>query len=103
MYGKQLIYIFTVWNCDWEPKTITQLFSVSTPFFSWMLTNANNAFRLSRGSGSGIMFVCSVFSFLLFTTPMYNKIGYGKGDTVLTCVCIVLECPTYGFFLLWVY
>jgi hypothetical protein len=35
------------------------------------------------------------FGFPLFATPMYNKLGYGKGDTVLACVCIALGCPAY--------
>ena len=37
----------------------------------------------------------AAFGFPLFATPMYNKLGYGKGDTILACVCIALGCPAY--------
>ena len=39
----------------------------------------------------------AAFGFPLFATPMYNKLGYGKGDTILACVCIALGCPAYVF------
>jgi len=38
------------------------------------------------------------FGFPLFAPVMYEKLGYGKGDTVLACVSIVLGCPAYVFF-----
>ena len=41
----------------------------------------------------------AAFGFPLFATPMYNKLGHGKGDTILACVCIALGCPAYVFFL----
>jgi len=38
------------------------------------------------------------FGFPLFAPVMYEKLGYGKGDTVLACAAIVLGCPAYVFF-----
>ena len=33
------------------------------------------------------------FGFPLFAPAMYSSLGYGKGDTVLAVVAIVLGCP----------
>jgi len=33
------------------------------------------------------------FGFPLFAPAMYAKLGYGKGDTILACLAIVLGCP----------
>ncbi|KAK0199634.1 MFS polyamine transporter [Desarmillaria ectypa] len=41
------------------------------------------------------------FGFPLFAPSMYNKLGYGKGDTILAVVAIVLGCPAP--FLFWKY
>ncbi|KAF4609509.1 hypothetical protein D9613_012296 [Agrocybe pediades] len=41
------------------------------------------------------------FGFPLFAPAMYNKLGYGKGDTILACLAIGLGCPAP--FLLWKY
>ncbi|KDR79428.1 hypothetical protein GALMADRAFT_117698 [Galerina marginata CBS 339.88] len=41
------------------------------------------------------------FAFPLFATKMYNKLGYGKGNTILACLGILLGCPAP--FLLWTY
>ncbi|KAG6860812.1 hypothetical protein C0995_007313 [Termitomyces sp. Mi166 len=35
------------------------------------------------------------FGFPLFAPAMYNALGYGKGNTILACVAIVLGCPAY--------
>lgn len=35
------------------------------------------------------------FGFPLFAPAMYNKLGYGKGNSILACVAIVLGCPAY--------
>jgi len=35
------------------------------------------------------------FGFPLFAPIMYDKLGYGKGDTVLACLAIGLGCPAY--------
>jgi hypothetical protein len=35
------------------------------------------------------------FGFPLFAPTMYNALGYGKGDTVLASVAIVIGCPAY--------
>ena len=35
------------------------------------------------------------FGFPLFAPAMFNKLGYGKGGTVLACIAIVLGCPSY--------
>ncbi|KJA23932.1 hypothetical protein HYPSUDRAFT_184646 [Hypholoma sublateritium FD-334 SS-4] len=41
------------------------------------------------------------FGFPLFAPVLYEKLGYGKGNTVLACLAIGLGCPAP--FLLWVY
>ncbi|KAJ3572441.1 hypothetical protein NP233_g3081 [Leucocoprinus birnbaumii] len=41
------------------------------------------------------------FGFPLFAPIMYEKLGYGKGDTILACAAIVLGCPAP--FLFWIY
>jgi hypothetical protein len=33
------------------------------------------------------------FGFPLFAPAMYNALGYGKGDTILAVVAIVIGCP----------
>lgn len=35
------------------------------------------------------------FGFPLFAPAMYAKLGYGKGNTVLACLAIILGCPAY--------
>lgn len=35
------------------------------------------------------------FGFPLFAPVMYEKLGYGKGDTILACLAIGLGCPVY--------
>lgn len=37
------------------------------------------------------------FAFPLFGTVMYQSLGYGKGDTVLAAVAILVGCPAYVF------
>ncbi|KAF9458414.1 MFS polyamine transporter [Collybia nuda] len=41
------------------------------------------------------------FGFPLFAPAMYDKLGYGKGDTVLAVVAIVIGCPAP--WILWYY
>lgn len=41
------------------------------------------------------------FGFPLFAPAMFAKLGYGKGNTILACLAIILGCPTP--FLLWKY
>jgi hypothetical protein len=35
------------------------------------------------------------FGFPLFAPTMYKALGYGKGDTILAIVAIVVGCPAY--------
>ena len=35
------------------------------------------------------------FGFPLFAPAMFAKLGYGKGDTILACLSIILGCPAY--------
>ena len=35
------------------------------------------------------------FGFPLFAPTMYKALGYGKGDTILAVVAIVVGCPAY--------
>jgi len=41
------------------------------------------------------------FGFPLFAPAMYNSLGYGRGNTVLAAVAVVLGCPAP--FLFWKY
>jgi len=41
------------------------------------------------------------FGFPLFAPAMFNKLGYGKGNTILACLSILLGCPAP--LLLWKY
>lgn len=43
---------------------------------------------------------CAGFGFPLFAPTMYEALGYGKGDTILACVAIVIGCPAYAIFTL---
>ncbi|KIM38537.1 hypothetical protein M413DRAFT_46125, partial [Hebeloma cylindrosporum] len=43
----------------------------------------------------------AAFGLPLFASATYNKLGYGKGDTILACLAIGLVCP--AAFLLWKY
>ncbi|EDR04270.1 MFS polyamine transporter [Laccaria bicolor S238N-H82] len=72
--------------------------------FQSMQTYVVDAFTLHAASALAAVSclrALAAFGFPLFATPMYNKLGYGKGDTVLACVCIALGCPAP--FLLWKY
>jgi hypothetical protein len=44
---------------------------------------------------AAVMFLRSLagFGFPLFAPTMYNALGYGKGDTILAVVAIVIGCP----------
>ena len=37
------------------------------------------------------------FGFPLFAPAMFNKLGYGKGCTILACIAILLGCPAYVY------
>ncbi|KAF7760102.1 hypothetical protein Agabi119p4_10778 [Agaricus bisporus var. burnettii] len=41
------------------------------------------------------------FGFPLFAPSMYDTLGYGKGNTILACVAIVIGCPAP--FVFWIY
>ncbi|KAJ7808595.1 major facilitator superfamily domain-containing protein [Mycena olivaceomarginata] len=41
------------------------------------------------------------FAFPLFAEQMYRKLGYGKGDTILAVIAVVIGCPSP--WLLWTY
>ncbi|EDR04269.1 MFS polyamine transporter [Laccaria bicolor S238N-H82] len=72
--------------------------------FQAMQTYVVDAFTLHAASAlAAVSCLRSLagFGFPLFATPMYNKLGYGKGDTILACVCIALGCPAP--FLFWKY
>lgn len=36
---------------------------------------------------------CAGFGFPLFAPAMYNALGYGKGDSILGVIAIVIGCP----------
>lgn len=41
---------------------------------------------------------CAGFGFPLFAPAMYNALGYGKGDSILGVVAIVIGCPAPWIF-----
>ncbi|KAF8215128.1 major facilitator superfamily domain-containing protein [Mycena galopus ATCC 62051] len=63
-----------------------------------------DAFALYAASALGVVnCLRSIFGFAfpLFAEQMYNKLGYGKGDTVLAVIAIVIGWPAPWF--LWTY
>ncbi|KAK0451313.1 MFS polyamine transporter [Desarmillaria tabescens] len=72
--------------------------------FQVMQTYVIDTFTLYAASGlAAVSCLRSLagFGFPLFAPPMYDKLGYGKGDTILAVVAIVLGCPAP--FLFWKY
>ncbi|KIM38559.1 hypothetical protein M413DRAFT_20020 [Hebeloma cylindrosporum] len=72
--------------------------------FQAMQTYVVDAFTLHAASAlAAVSCLRSLagFGFPLFASAMYNKLGYGKGDTILACLAIGLGCPAP--FLLWKY
>ncbi|KAF9030998.1 MFS polyamine transporter [Hymenopellis radicata] len=72
--------------------------------FQSMTTYVVDAFTLFAASAlAAVSFFRSIagFGFPLFAPAMYNSLGYGKGDTVLAVVSIVIGCPAP--FLFWKY
>ncbi|KAF8900739.1 MFS polyamine transporter [Gymnopilus junonius] len=72
--------------------------------FQSMQTYVVDAFTLHAASAlAAVSCLRSLagFGFPLFANAMYNKLGYGKGDTILACLCIGLGCPAP--ILLWKY
>jgi hypothetical protein len=53
--------------------------------------------RLVIAALAAVIFLRSLagFGFPLFSPAMYNALGYGKGDTILAVVAIVVGCPAY--------
>jgi len=76
---------------------------------SWVATDVGialigDAFTLHAASAlAAVSFLRSLagFGFPLFAPAMYNALGYGKGNTILAVVTIVLGCPAP--WLLWRY
>ncbi|EPQ50371.1 MFS polyamine transporter [Gloeophyllum trabeum ATCC 11539] len=63
-----------------------------------------DAFSLHAASAlASVTFLRSVaaFGFPLFAPAMYEALGFGKGDTILACVLIVIGCPAPWLF--WYY
>lgn len=54
-----------------------------------------NIYTLSFAALAAVAFLRSLagFGFPLFAPAMYNSLGYGKGNTILAVVAIVLGCP----------
>jgi hypothetical protein len=48
---------------------------------------------LAMAAVSFLRCLCA-FGFPLFAEQMYQKLGYGKGDTLLAVVAIVIGCPS---------
>ncbi|KAI0648903.1 MFS polyamine transporter [Trametes meyenii] len=72
--------------------------------FQSITTYVIDAFTLHAASAlAAVTFFRSLagFGFPLFAPAMYNALGYGKGDTILACVAIVVGVPAP--FLFWTY
>ncbi|OBZ77932.1 hypothetical protein A0H81_01635 [Grifola frondosa] len=72
--------------------------------FQCIQTYVIDAFTLHAASAlAAVTFLRSLagFGFPLFAPAMYNALGYGKGDTILAIVAIVIGCPAP--FLFWKY
>ncbi|KZT40250.1 MFS general substrate transporter [Sistotremastrum suecicum HHB10207 ss-3] len=69
--------------------------------FQGIQTYVIDAFTLHAASAlaatSFLRSVCG-FGFPLFAPAMYNKLGYGVGDTVLAALAIVIGCPAPWIF-----
>jgi len=75
-----------------------------TTIFQNIQTYVIDSFTLHAASAlAAIAFLRSLagFGFPLFAPAMYNALGYGKGDTVLAVVAIVVGCPAPWLF--WFY
>ncbi|KAF9026398.1 MFS polyamine transporter [Hymenopellis radicata] len=72
--------------------------------FQSIQTYLVDTFTLFSASAlAAVTFIRSVFAFgfPLFAPAMYAKLGYGKGDTILAVLAIVIGCPSP--FLFWKY
>jgi hypothetical protein len=68
--------------------------------FQSIQTYVVDAFTLHAASAlAAVIFLRSIagFGFPLFAPIMYEKLGYGNGDTILACAAIVLGCPAYVY------
>ncbi|KIP12227.1 hypothetical protein PHLGIDRAFT_62113 [Phlebiopsis gigantea 11061_1 CR5-6] len=69
--------------------------------FQSIQTYVIDAFTLHAASAlAAVTFLrsCAGFGFPLFAPTMYNALGYGKGDSILGAVAIVIGCPAPWFF-----
>ncbi|KAI0338723.1 MFS polyamine transporter [Trametopsis cervina] len=72
--------------------------------FQSIQTYVIDAFTLHAASAlAAVTFFrsCAGFGFPLFAPTMYNALGYGKGDSILAAVAIVIGCPAP--FIFWKY
>ncbi|KAI0084550.1 MFS polyamine transporter [Irpex rosettiformis] len=72
--------------------------------FQSIQTYVIDAFTLHAASAlAAVAFLrsCAGFGFPLFAPAMYNALGYGKGDSILAAVAIVIGCPAP--FIFWKY
>lgn len=75
-------FIYTV-CCFWCGTSLTVIGFCMLTYF--LVTTALAAATFLRSMAG--------FGFPLFAPAMYRSLGYGKGDTVLAVVAIVLGCP----------
>jgi hypothetical protein len=66
--------------------TIFSVFSLGTHF--------NTLFYIAIGAATCLRSLAG-FGFPLFAPAMFNKLGYGKGNTILACLAVILGCPAY--------
>ncbi|KAG1724529.1 MFS polyamine transporter [Suillus lakei] len=70
--------------------------------FQCIQTYIVDCFTLHAASAlAAVSFLRSLagFGFPLFAPAMYKALGFGKGDTILAVVAIVIGCPAYVFIL----
>ena len=66
--------------------------------FQSIQTYVIDTFTLHAASAlAAVAFLRSLcgFGFPLFAPSMYAALGYGKGDTILACIAIIVGCPAY--------
>jgi hypothetical protein len=58
-----------------------------------MRTNPDQ-YRLALAAAASFRSLAG-FAFPLFAPAMYNKLGFGKGNTILIAAAVVIGCPAY--------
>jgi hypothetical protein len=68
-----------------------------SPLSSLPSSISDLANRLPALAAVSFLRSCAGFGFPLFAPAMYKTLGYGKGDTILAVLAIIIGCPAYVF------